>query len=228
MRSLIACALALTSVTAAAQDAGLPVQRVEDAPAMRVEQAPPAPPAPMPAPTPPVVTPVPSSQAPTPATAGYEQRDVLAAAERVFGRGAEDAARLIERAFASYGKPNAYVVGSEVSGALGVGLRYGSGSLHHRIEGEMPVYWAGPSLGFDAGGDATKTFMLVYNLNDTADLFRAYPAAEGRAILVGGVAASVYRRGNVLVVPIRIGAGWRLGANIGWLRFTRESRLLPL
>lgn len=157
----------------------------------------------------------------------YEQKDVLDAAENVFGKGAEGLAKLIEKILAQQGRPNAYISGREVGGAVVVGLRYGSGVLHHKVEGDMPIYWTGPSLGFDLGANGAKTFVLVYNLYDTADLYRRFPAAEGDVYIVGGFTASYLRRGDIVVIPIRLGVGWRLGANIGYMKFTRKSRIVP-
>jgi hypothetical protein len=157
----------------------------------------------------------------------YQDNDVLAAAEGVFGRGAEGLAKLIEKILKDQGHPNAYIVGREVGGAVIVGLRYGSGTLFHKIEGQRPVYWTGPSIGFDLGANGAKTFVLVYNLYDTENLFRRYPAAEGDVYVVGGFTASYLRRGDVVLIPIRLGVGWRLGANIGYMKFTKKSKWLP-
>jgi len=161
------------------------------------------------------------------ANGAYQDNDVLAAAEGVFGKGAEGLAKLIEKILKDQGHPNAYIAGREVGGAIVVGLRYGSGTMFHKIEGQRPVYWTGPSIGFDLGANGAKTFVLVYNLYDTEDLFRRYPAAEGDVYVVGGFTASYLRRGDVVLIPIRLGVGWRLGANIGYMKFTKKSKWLP-
>ncbi|UIJ45864.1 DUF1134 domain-containing protein [Sphingomonas cannabina] len=167
--------------------------------------------------------PVPGSQAaPT-----YDNEDVLSAAEGVFGKGAKGLASMIEDLLKKQGRPNAYIAGREAGGALVVGLRYGSGTLSHKVEGTRPVYWTGPSVGFDVGGDANKVFVLVYNLYDTQELYRRFPAAEGRVYFVGGFAATYLRRGNIVLIPIRLGVGWRLGANVGYMKFSEKSRWLP-
>lgn len=157
----------------------------------------------------------------------YQDNDVLAGAENVFGKGAEGLAKMIERILKDQGRPTAYIAGREASGAFAVGLKYGSGVLHHKVEGDRPVYWTGPSLGFDVGGNASKEFILVYNLYDSQDLYHRFPAAEGTAYLIGGFTASYLRRGNIVLIPIRLGVGWRLGANVGYLKFTSQSKLLP-
>lgn len=157
----------------------------------------------------------------------YKRDDVLAAAENTFGKGAEGLAGLVEKLLREQGEPNAYIAGREAGGAFVVGLRYGSGVMTHKVEGERKVYWTGPSLGFDVGGDANKVFVLVYNLYDSQDLYRRYPAAEGRVYFVGGFAATYLRRGNIVLIPIRLGVGWRLGANVGYMRFSERSKWLP-
>lgn len=159
--------------------------------------------------------------------ATYRKDDLIGAAEGVFGKGAAGLAGMIERILADQGEPTAYIAGREASGAFVVGLRYGSGTMKHSVEGERPVYWTGPSIGFDVGGDATKTFTLVYNLYDSQDLYKRYPQAEGRAYFVGGFSATYLRRDNVVLIPVRLGVGMRLGANVGWLKFTEKSRWLP-
>jgi hypothetical protein len=157
----------------------------------------------------------------------YQNDDVIGAAENVFGRGAEGLAMMIEHILKDQGRPTAYIAGREVSGAIGLGLRYGSGVLHHKIEGDRPVYWTGPSLGFDLGGNSSKEFVLVYNLYDSQDLYHRFPAAEGMAYVIGGFTASYLRRGDVVLIPIRLGIGLRLGANLGYMKITSQSKLLP-
>ena len=153
---------------------------------------------------------------------------MLSAAEDVFGRGAKGLAEIIERSFKERGEPSAYIVGREAGGAFVVGVRYGSGTVFHKVEGQLPVFWTGPSIGFDAGADASRTFILVYNLNDTGDLFKRYPAGEGKAYFVGGFGATYLQRDDVVLVPIKLGVGLRLGINAGYLNFTRELKKLPL
>jgi hypothetical protein len=157
----------------------------------------------------------------------FGEDDLIGAAEGVFGKGAEGLARMIEDLLEKEGKPNGYIVGREAGGAFIVGARYGSGTLHHKVEGERKVYWTGPSIGFDAGANAAKTFVLVYNLFDSEDLFKRYPAGEGQAYLIGGLHASYMRRGDVVLIPIRMGAGVRLGVNAGYMKFSKKQRWLP-
>ena len=167
------------------------------------------------------------STTPTDNGSTYQDDDLIGAAEGVFGKGAEGLAKLIEDILKKQGRPNGYIVGREAGGAFVVGLRYGSGTLFHKVEGEKPVYWTGPSIGFDAGANAGSTFVLVYNLYDTEDIYKRFASAEGVAYLVGGFNASYLRRGNVVLIPIRVGAGLRLGANVGYMKMSKKRRILP-
>jgi len=155
------------------------------------------------------------------------RKDVFSAAEGVFGKGAEGLADLIEDLLRDRGDPSGYITGREAGGAFIAGVRYGSGTLHHQIEGDRIVYWTGPSVGFDFGANADKVFVLVYNLHDSGRLFRRYPAAEGNAYVVGGFTASYLRRGDVVLIPVRLGVGARLGINAGYMRFSQKNRWLP-
>jgi hypothetical protein len=157
----------------------------------------------------------------------FQKDDLIGAAEGVFGKGAAGLGGIIENILRKQGEPNGYIVGREGGGAFVLGLRYGSGTLTHKVEGEQPVYWTGPSVGFDAGANAGSTFVLVYNLYDSEDLFRRYPSGEGAAYLVGGFNASYLRRGDVVLIPIRLGVGVRLGANVGYMKFSKKQRWLP-
>lgn len=172
-------------------------------------------------------TPPYSGQGPTDTGETYHEDDLIGAAEGVFGKGAQGLADLIKDLLKKQGEPNAYIVGREAGGAIGVGLRYGSGTLYHKVEGQRPVYWTGPSIGFDAGANAASTFVLVYNLYDTQDLYKRYGAGEGQAYLIGGFNVSYLRRGDTVLVAVRAGAGLRLGANIGYMKFSEKQRWLP-
>lgn len=160
-------------------------------------------------------------------TTTYREDDLIGAAEGVFGKGAEGVAKMIRGLLEKQGEPNGYIVGREAGGAFIVGARYGSGTLYHKIEGELPVYWTGPSIGLDAGANAGSTFVLVYNLYDTEELYERYPAGEGQAYVIGGLTASYLRKGDVVLIPIRMGAGLRLGINAGYMKFSKEHRWLP-
>ncbi|QIG81554.1 DUF1134 domain-containing protein [Stakelama tenebrarum] len=167
------------------------------------------------------------AQVPAEDSTTYKRDDLIGAAEGVFGQGAEGLAGIIEDILRDQGEPNGYIAGREASGAFIVGLRYGSGTLFHKVEGQRPVYWTGPSVGFDVGGDANKVFVLVYNLYDTQDLYKRFPGGEGRVYFVGGFSATYMRSGDVVLIPVRLGVGWRLGANVGYMKFTEKQRWLP-
>lgn len=152
---------------------------------------------------------------------------VLSAAEGVFGRGAEGLAGLIEDILSKQGEPNAYITGSEAGGAIVVGLRYGKGTLYQQGEQDRRVYWTGPSVGFDFGGDANKVFVLVYNLENSEDLFKRFGAAEGNVYVVGGFKASYLRNGDTVLIPIRTGVGVRMGVNAGYMKFTPKGTWIP-
>ncbi len=174
------------------------------------------------------VTNTPAANVPTPGdNETYQEDDLIGAAEGVFGKGAQGLATMIEDILAKQGRPNGYIVGREAAGAFVLGLRYGSGTLVHKVEGERSVYWTGPSIGFDAGGNASQTFTLVYNLYDSQDLYKRFPAGEGAAYLVGGFTASYMRRGDVVLIPIRLGVGARLGVNVGYMRLSEKQKWLP-
>ncbi len=159
--------------------------------------------------------------------ATFQKDDLIGAAEGVFGKGAEGLAMMIEDILRKQGEPNGYIVGREAGGAFVVGVRYGSGTLYHKVEGERKVYWTGPSIGVDAGANAANSFTLVYNLYDTEDLYKRYGAGEGAAYLIGGFNASYLRRGDVVLIPVRLGVGVRLGANVGYRKFSKKQRWLP-
>jgi len=169
------------------------------------------------------IAPVPGSESAT----TYRKDDLIGAAENTLGKGAKGLAQLIEKILADQGEPTGYISGREAGGAFVVGLRYGSGTLYHKVEGQKPVYWTGPSVGFDAGANAGSTFVLVYNLHDSQELYQRFPAGEGNAYFVGGLTASYMRSGDIVLIPIRLGAGVRLGANVGYMKFTDKSRWLP-
>jgi len=158
----------------------------------------------------------------------YSQDEVVSAAQHFFGAGAEGVATVVEHVFADQGRPNGYIEGNEGSGAVGVGLRYGNGYLRLKgRSGSTRVYWQGPSVGLDTGGNASRVFTLVYRLRRPDDIFRRYPGVDGSAYFVGGVGVNYQERDNVVLAPMRAGVGLRLGANIGYLAYSRRRRINP-
>ena len=157
----------------------------------------------------------------------YDEDTIVTEATDYLGEGAEGIAKAIEDIFKKNGRPNAYITGSEAGGGLVVGLRYGGGELHHKIEGTRPVHWTGPSVGFDVGANAVKTFALVYNIYDTEEMFGRIGAVEGSAYYVGGLGISAYGGGTKTVVMIRLGVGLRLQASLGYINFTKKRKIIP-
>lgn len=159
--------------------------------------------------------------------ATYDKENVINAASEFFGDGSEAVASVIEKAFADLGRPNGYIIGTEASAALIVGARYGDGTLSHKIEGDSRIYWKGPSIGIDVGANGSRVFALVYNLNDTAELYQRFPAVEGSFYYVAGVGMNYQQLDEIIIAPIRIGVGLRAGVNLGYLHFTKERSWIP-
>ena len=157
----------------------------------------------------------------------YEKDTVLRQAEGVFGEGAEGIGDLIERSFKRFGRPNAVIRGEEGGGALVAGVRYGKGQLFFAGGGARKIYWQSPSIGFDAGGNAAKTFIMVYNLRSTQDLFQRYPAVDGSLYFIGGAGLNYNQIDDTVLAVIRVGVGWRAGVSIGYLKFTPEASINP-
>jgi len=157
----------------------------------------------------------------------YSQDELTDAVSDFFGVTAEAAASTLERIFSDLGRPVGYVAGEEVSGAVGVGLRYGEGYLTMKNGVREKVYWRGPSVGWDAGGNASRVFVLVYNLDDPARLFQRFPGVEGTAYLVAGMGVNYQRADDITLAPIRSGVGLRAGANVGYLAYSRRRAWFP-
>lgn len=174
------------------------------------------------------------SAAPTPALAKHEpsntftQNEIADKAVGFFGETTQGLAKAIEKVFEDYGRPNAYITGEEISGAIGIGLRYGSGHLNFKKGAGREVFWQGPSVGFDLGGNASKVFTLVYHLHSADDLFQRFPGVEGSIYVVAGAGVNYQQSGDIVLAPIRTGVGWRGALNIGYLHYTREHSYLPL
>ncbi|MBV8838995.1 MAG: DUF1134 domain-containing protein [Alphaproteobacteria bacterium] len=157
----------------------------------------------------------------------YSSNEILDAGHRFFGGVSRGLASVIERAFSTWGQPNGYVLGQEGGGAIAAGLRYGEGVLYTKNAGDLKVYWQGPTLGWDFGGDGARTMMLIYSLPATRAIYQRFAGVDGSAYLVGGVGMTALTYGGVVVVPIRAGVGLRLGANVGYLKFTPQATWNP-
>ena len=162
-----------------------------------------------------------------PAKRGYTSDEIADAGRNFFGTVSNGLARAIEYAFQKQGRPNGYILGEEAGGAFVAGLRYGEGMLYTRSAGEHKVFWQGPSLGYDFGAEGSRTMILVYNLNYPDQIYKRYTGIDGSAYLVGGVGITFQKRGNVILAPIRSGVGVRLGANVGYLKYTRAPTWNP-
>jgi hypothetical protein len=175
-------------------------------------------------------TPAPAQVRPAPpATRNdtYSSSEIIDAGHKFFGAISRDLAQLVERAVSNWGLPNGYILGQEGGGAIVVGLRYGDGTLYTKNAGDRRVFWEGPSIGWDMGGEGARTMMLVYNLPATDSIYQRFAGVDGSAYMVGGLGMTALTNGNVVVVPIRTGVGLRLGANIGYLKFTPKATWTP-
>jgi hypothetical protein len=160
-------------------------------------------------------------------SAQYSSNEVIDAGHRFFGTVSRGLAEIVEKAVSQWGLPNGYVLGEEAGGAWVAGLRYGEGVMYTKNAGDRRVYWQGPSLGFDFGGDGARTMMLVYRLPAAEAIYQRFVGIEGSAYFVGGLGMTALAFDNVVVVPIRSGVGLRLGANVGYLKFTPAATWNP-
>jgi hypothetical protein len=157
----------------------------------------------------------------------YDSNEILDAGHRFFGEVSRGLASVVEKSTSQWGQPNGYVLGQEGSGAFVAGLRYGEGMLYTKNAGDLKVFWEGPSVGFDWGGDGARTMMLVYNLPRTDAVYQRFGGVNGSAYFIGGFGMTALTANNIVVVPIRAGVGLRLGANVGYLKFTPTATWNP-
>src|SRR5262245_45488181 len=155
-----------------------------------------------------------------PPSATYGPGELVSAGHQFFGTLSRGLASVIEKAIGLWGLPNGYVLGQEAGGAFFAGLRYGEGTLYTKNAGDLRVYWQGPSVGWDFGGEGARTMMLVYNLPSTGAVYQRFAGIDGSAYFIGGFGMTALTIDNIVVVPIRAGVGLRLGANVGYLKFT--------
>jgi len=157
----------------------------------------------------------------------FSENEIVQAASGFFGATTEIVAKAVERVFRDQGLPDAYIKGDEGSGAFVVGLRYGSGWLIRKGREPQKVYWQGPSVGFDVGGNASKNFTLVYNLGPSDRLFQRFPGVEGSYYFVAGLGVNYQRSDGITLAPMRTGVGLRAGVNAGYLAYTRDRTINP-
>lgn len=159
--------------------------------------------------------------------ATYDEDSILKAATDFFGQTTEGLAKVIEKAFKEQGRPNAYIKGQEAGAAITVGLRYGEGELLMKGGGAAKVFWAGPSIGFDLGANASKVFTLVYKLPKASAIYQRFPGVDGSLYYVGGAGINYQRLNGITLAPIRLGVGLRAGASVGYIHYRREKSLNP-
>ena len=162
-----------------------------------------------------------------PGDGSYSTREILQTGHGFFGSVSKGLASVVEYAFKQQGRPNGYILGQEAGGAFVAGLRYGEGILYTKDAGTHRVYWQGPSIGYDAGAEGSKVMMLIYNLRDPEEIYQRFGGVDGSAYLVGGLGVTFQKSGPVIVAPIRSGVGLRLGANVGYLKYTRRPTWNP-
>ncbi len=157
----------------------------------------------------------------------YSEGEIIHAGHGFFGSVSQGMASAIEWAFQKAGRPNGYILGQDAGGAIVAGLRYGEGVLHTKDAGDHKVFWQGPTVGYDLGAEGSKVMVLVYNLRDPGEIYNRFAGVQGAAYLIGGVSVQLEKAGNVTLAPIRSGIGVRLGANIGYLKYTRNPTWNP-
>lgn len=158
---------------------------------------------------------------------GFTQEEILDKARGFFGETTAGLAKAIEHVFEDQGRPNGFVTGEEFSGAIGIGLRFGKGTLNRKSGETRTLHWQGPSVGFDIGGNASKVFVLVYHLGDSEKIFQRFPGVEGTFYFVAGVGVNYQKSGDIILAPIRTGIGLRAGANVGYLHYTKKRSWNP-
>lgn len=171
-----------------------------------------------------------SNNAPLPeanSSNSFSVEEVTDAGHRFFGSVSIGLARAIEYTFQKAGRPNGYILGEEAGGAVIAGVRYGEGTLFTKDAGNHRLYWQGPSLGYDLGAEGSKTMVLVYDLRSPGEIFSTFAGVDGSAYLIGGVGVTFMANNHVVLAPIRSGLGLRLGANVGYLKYTREPTWNP-
>ena len=163
----------------------------------------------------------------TPSANSYSTNELISVGSSFFGEVSQGLASIVERATSSFGLPNGYIVGREASGAIVGGARYGEGTLYTKNAGQHQVYWQGPSIGVDVGGNGDRVMMLIYNLPTVDAIYRRYVGVNGSAYMVAGFGMTVLSRSGVYVVPIVSGVGARLGVNFGYIKFTNRRTWNP-
>ena len=167
------------------------------------------------------------SVSPAQSSSTYTPDEIVGQGQQFFGKTTRGMAAAIEYVFREQGQPTAYIVGEEGSGALIGGLRYGEGTIYYKNGAKKHIYWQGPSIGWDFGGNGSRTMTLVYNSQSPEDLYGRFGGVEGSAYLIGGMGVNFQRKDQITLAPIRTGVGARLGANIGYLKYSPRATWNP-
>jgi hypothetical protein len=157
----------------------------------------------------------------------YTTSEIMATGHQFFGKTTRGLAEAVEYVFESQGEPTAYIVGEEGAGAFVGGLRYGEGTIYYKDRTRQRIYWQGPSVGWDFGGNGSRALVLVYNSESPQDLYTRFGGVEGSAYFIGGLGVNFQKRNHIVLAPIRTGVGARLGANIGYLKYSRKPSWNP-
>ena len=152
----------------------------------------------------------------------------VSAGHQFFGKTTRGLAKAVEYVFQREGEPTAYIVGEEGAGAFVGGLRYGEGTIYYKDGTKQRIYWQGPSVGFDFGANGSRSLVLVYNSGSPEDLYDRFAGVEGSAYMIGGVGVNFQRHDDIILAPIRTGVGARLGANVGYLKYSAKPKPEPV
>jgi hypothetical protein len=222
--------LGASGIARAQQPTPLPPARSrDDGPQLR-DDPPEAPPPPNSTPSYPTSGPTgspPANDGRPPHAEPYTRDEIVNGVSDFLGVTAEAAGSAVERVFKNNGRPTAYIAGEEGSGAIAIGARYGRGLMYMKGREPVEVFWQGPSVGWDFGGNASRVFTLCYLLDDPKDIFQRFPGVEGSAYFIGGLGVNYQKADQIVLAPIRAGVGFRLGANVGYLAYTRRRSIIP-
>ena len=171
----------------------------------------------------------PAAKQTTAAEDTYSENEIVQKGSEFFGVATEAMAKAVEKVFSQYDRPNAYIAGTEGSGAIVVGLRYGEGDLYMKKNGNKTtkVFWQGPSVGFDLGANASKSFTLIYKLPNTEAIYQRFPGVDGSYYFVAGIGVNYQQNGSIILAPMRTGVGLRAGVNAGYLSYSKERNWVP-
>lgn len=157
----------------------------------------------------------------------YSPDEIVTAGHQFFGKASRDLARAVESVFDKQGQPTAYIVGEEMAGSFVGGLRYGEGTIYYKTGAKQKIYWQGPSVGFDFGGNGSRSLVLVYNSHDPSELYTRFGGVDGSAYFIGGLGVNFQQKDEIVLAPIRTGMGVRLGANVGYLKYSGKPTWNP-